>query len=215
LGSAGKDDIASHYRRLSDYDIAALHAQGPTAFASPEIWHVLEEEFHRRTSDAGAVQEIETEYAREQAALSAVASAAAPIHLRLAQGAADLVVCFAVLLLLIAALAVLGLPSWAVGTLAVALAPLLYPGLFEARNGATPVMRLFQLKVVDEVGGLPSLRQAAFRAYLKAYLFIPFQLGIVISLLRYATGERNPWYHDSLSRTTVVRDERISQPAGV
>ena len=64
MGSASKDDIASHYRQLSDYDVAALYAQGPTAFASPDIWHVLEDEYRRRASEPGPVQEIETEYAR-------------------------------------------------------------------------------------------------------------------------------------------------------
>jgi pilus assembly protein TadC len=40
--------LQEQYRRLPDAKLAELHEAGPTAFASKEIWTLLDEEFSRR-----------------------------------------------------------------------------------------------------------------------------------------------------------------------
>jgi len=46
-----------HYRRLPDAKLAELHAEGPVAFAGPEIWALLDEEFKRRAISPHPIQQ--------------------------------------------------------------------------------------------------------------------------------------------------------------
>ena len=154
----------------------------------------------------------------------------APIHLRTLQGTADLIISLVVLVALLAGFAAVRLgvgPRAALfGDLAIVLAPLLYPGLLEVTTGATPVMHLFRLKVVGEDGNPPSVAKAWFRALLKVGVVVAGLLVVidvprlftslgwvlaglyVIGAALQVTRERNPWFHDFLSRTTVVRVSR-------
>jgi len=48
MNPADLAQLQEHYRRLPDAKLAELHAQGPTAFASREVWTALEGEFRAR-----------------------------------------------------------------------------------------------------------------------------------------------------------------------
>ena len=203
-------ELRATYRRLSDHDLADLHALGPGALRSREAWQVLDDEFRLRGS---AITELEAAAADRhhkaqslESAASALITRYAPFPLRLLQGSLDLLLSLLFCYTVVSALLALPLDRDILEALALPLFFLAFLGstlLVEWRTGTSPGMALFKLQVVTPAGERPDLPRLAVRSVLR-----PFGLfGFIFYALVHT-----PWGHDALSGTRVVRRLQNMQP---
>jgi hypothetical protein len=193
-------DFQRTYRALSDSRIAELHAEGPAAFATPEIWAVLDEEFRRRGAQVRWAEESVVATWKEEVAVAEVearvAARRATMGERLASLFVDLGVLSSIGILL----------GWAMGDWGVVAAVLLaavYHPAAELCCRRTLGKAVFGLRVVNLDGSRPRPFAILWRAFLRIGVFHP------VSLWSLAHGV---WPQDGGSRTLVVRDTSTGEP---
>ncbi len=185
------DRLRERYRRLSDYDIGRLHADGPDAFNSPEAWEMISAEFERRGQAAEEAEEYfederETKRAQQEAD-KRLDSIKAPTFARVVATAVDLVLLWIVL----------ALTAWAGGDVGIVFALIVavcYHPISEHLTGRTAGKAFAGTRVVARDGG-----RASFSALIVRQLARPLIGGLL-------------WYaligtfavHDRASGTRVV-----------
>lgn len=58
--------LRERYARLTDVDLVRMHSQGPGAFASAEVWGLLDQEWHQRRAEIERTDQEEQQRSRAQ-----------------------------------------------------------------------------------------------------------------------------------------------------
>jgi uncharacterized RDD family membrane protein YckC len=77
-----------------------------------------------------------------------------------------------------------------------------YQPFFEIRSQASPVMRVFGMRVVTEAGDRPSKLSLVFRSILRP--IGPILLVSMIWPITFLVLARSPWTHDFLTGTRII-----------
>jgi len=193
--------LRDHYRRLTDAKLEELHAEGPAAYAAPEVWQILDEEFQKRGTNAAGIEDGIVEEWREslkqtevEARLQAQRAGAAE---RVAATAIDLLLLWLVGYLLVTAFG-------EGGALAYLLIVLTYHPLTEFIAQRTLGKAVLGLRLVTTSGSAPALPAVLIR-----HLARPL-IGGLIWLAIYETFA----VHDIWSRTRVIRSRQLPRSSG-
>ena len=197
--------LRKDYHDLPDMKLAELHAEGPTAYASPEVWELLDQEFKRRGSRAAQIQVDVTETRRQDAEQAAIEATVERRRARSDQRIGSMLIDVVFLILVFA---LVGLLLKDVDTpladtiLRLTLAVfILYHPICEFTTQRTLGKRLFGLKVVTTTGARPSLGDILTRHL--ARLLMLLTAGLLFGLVWYfAFGTF--WVDDVFSKTRVV-----------
>jgi hypothetical protein len=186
------------YSHMSDYDLAEIHAAGPSGVISPEVWHLVQGEFGRRGTtileEAGLAVHRQRARSEKQERFNEVHRRSVPCYVRVGTGVLETAILSVPSM---AAMALLGADpaDGFAGTL------LFYLGVYlpvcELLWQRTFAMRALGQHLVRTTGGKPTKAQVLGRWLLRPLGFSGF--------LWYALWGTF-WLHDGLTKTRVVNE---------
>ena len=193
---ADQQHLREKYRFMTDEALAELHLEGPEAYADPDGWRVLDEEYCSRGSRAEDAREsVLAEIARRDG----IAAAVVPLYVRLGAAVVDIGVCLLILgPFIVIGVEVNGLTVPVIGLL---LATFVYLPLAELKWHATLGKRLCGLAVACEDSGPIAVSNVAARALAR---FVAWGILIRPSVL-FHLHEPAVLLDDLFSKTRVIR----------
>lgn len=193
------------YRLLTDEALAELHLEGPEAYADPDGWRVLDDEYRSRGERGDTAQ---TSVLAGLANRDEVTSAVAPLYLRLGAAVVDIAVCVVIMSPFI--VAGIARDTLTVPVLGLLLATFVYLPITEWKWQATIGKRLVRLAVVREDGAPPTIPDTAARALAR---FVAWGIVLRPSVVLHV-HEPAVLLNDVFSKTRVIRPLPQEEPPG-